>query len=1159
MATALASQLAKIAKQGRNPLDLKEHRKAHSQSLIFDASVAAIQDFDTLYEICVEGYQELCRQDARLSAFSRSLFGENCKTIERTGLTQDQNDDLDTIIERFLILLGPKLSLRPSTLALEWLIRRFRIHEYNTTCLMLTVLPYHTRDNFVRLLSILPKPLSPTLVFLRPYVEKQESLPRHAVVHAATHNHAFFSSWSKYTLDSCRQGSCSPIAVTYWATVAIEVVTAQLDTAIVGRREAQSEREGNVLRRILPVLSEGLTMQDAAEMRSGCFAIVSILTSRVQMEGAAVAALMEAVVEGCKGKLTSTELTCLALVVQSTEILKLPKTVLKAVTAKQDAEELTAALHKIGAQTPAGSLCVALLKAYASRAKGKKRQTSLDDYFRLLKASIEKDLLTAAQLASALAMVVSGSITSSEADQQMLSTLRASLIWPDQSKVARQTVGAALRISGISVVQGLDESQEAQDEPKALGEGQTERMEKPSQVEWDALASQVPSSSFLATFATPLFDVLLQHLTFNPEKPLRLDEFVGLGVFSNQSGSVQLPFVTFLLRILDSKTSSIQKMTALRSLRVLLQRQEQNTDVQVILPYIIFCLGDASPAVRQAASDLTLTAMKLYSNLQKEAENGNQISHLGQGVAYGAEFEGEKDSESQWLSLASIMVFLSRVLVDGLEECRQDPDHIGRSISQALTKAKPTKDKSRGDLDKTHRSVIFNWLCQSAILTKSYMLAFRLLKIVNQVEESKAILKVARLSQMVQSVSRIDDAELEQRCETDGVDAKHFRAEVLKVITNRKEASDAGLAILQALISSNSAPDSTAFRLDALERLKTLWPGMRHDVRPSFAVQLFRIGNTVSQSEDSAFQAAACATLRGMELFAVELGALLEDLPGLISKALANEPAAKKRKRNNGRTELADGDRSEESAWMKTTFCLELVEGSDVKSHSILLPKLFTLLDDMQQFEHHGGQVNAYTQSLLLDCLASSVVHMDTRAAEKISTIQTDLVVDCFRTASGPQVRHSALKLLSVMSKVAPEVIIHSVMPIFTLMGSNVLAMSDDNSIQIVEQTMGSVIPPLLANFRRQKGGPLPGVAELLSGFVAALDHMPGQQRLGVFSTLIDVLRADEFLHALFVLVVDRYDNDRPAINLLVQLASKQNGVALMQVRVKPMSSSKCG
>ena len=126
MATALSTQLAKIAAHSRNPLDLKAQRKAHSQSLIFEPLEAASQDFDTLYEICIDGYRELCRQDVKFVDFSRSLFGERCKGTERTQLTKDQNADLDGVLERCLIRLGPKLALKPALLTLEWLVRRFR-------------------------------------------------------------------------------------------------------------------------------------------------------------------------------------------------------------------------------------------------------------------------------------------------------------------------------------------------------------------------------------------------------------------------------------------------------------------------------------------------------------------------------------------------------------------------------------------------------------------------------------------------------------------------------------------------------------------------------------------------------------------------------------------------------------------------------------------------------------------------------------------------------------------------------------------------------------------------------------------------------------------------------------------------------------------------
>lgn len=126
MASSLATQLAQIRAQGANPLDLKAQKKAHSQSLLFDAQVAATQDFDTIFWICNEGFQELCRLDSRFAAFARSIFGEQSIHADRTQMTALQNSELDGNLEKFLGLVSSRLLLKPALKAVEWLVRRFR-------------------------------------------------------------------------------------------------------------------------------------------------------------------------------------------------------------------------------------------------------------------------------------------------------------------------------------------------------------------------------------------------------------------------------------------------------------------------------------------------------------------------------------------------------------------------------------------------------------------------------------------------------------------------------------------------------------------------------------------------------------------------------------------------------------------------------------------------------------------------------------------------------------------------------------------------------------------------------------------------------------------------------------------------------------------------
>lgn len=125
MVTSLQKQLASIASKSTHQLDLKAQSDLHSKSLLFEPKVAAKQDFDTLYQTCLEGFEELCLLDKRFRPFKVNLFNAHSKTQNRAQMTQKENEALDTLIDRFLSLVSAKLLVRPAIKAVEWLIRRF--------------------------------------------------------------------------------------------------------------------------------------------------------------------------------------------------------------------------------------------------------------------------------------------------------------------------------------------------------------------------------------------------------------------------------------------------------------------------------------------------------------------------------------------------------------------------------------------------------------------------------------------------------------------------------------------------------------------------------------------------------------------------------------------------------------------------------------------------------------------------------------------------------------------------------------------------------------------------------------------------------------------------------------------------------------------------
>jgi U3 small nucleolar RNA-associated protein 10 len=126
MATSLAAQLAQIAANSRTSLNAKALKATHSKSLIWEPRVAAGQTFAEIYQVCHEGFEELCHLDSRFAHFGTTLFSEQSQEADRVQMTAEENAALDKRVDSFLHLVGSRLRLMPAIKAIEWLIRRFR-------------------------------------------------------------------------------------------------------------------------------------------------------------------------------------------------------------------------------------------------------------------------------------------------------------------------------------------------------------------------------------------------------------------------------------------------------------------------------------------------------------------------------------------------------------------------------------------------------------------------------------------------------------------------------------------------------------------------------------------------------------------------------------------------------------------------------------------------------------------------------------------------------------------------------------------------------------------------------------------------------------------------------------------------------------------------
>ncbi|XP_024935549.1 HEAT repeat-containing protein 1 isoform X2 [Cephus cinctus] len=198
--------------------------------------------------------------------------------------------------------------------------------------------------------------------------------------------------------------------------------------------------------------------------------------------------------------------------------------------------------------------------------------------------------------------------------------------------------------------------------------------------------------------------------------------------------------------------------------------------------------------------------------------------------------------------------------------------------------------------------------------------------------------------------------------------------------------------------------------------------------------------------------------------------------------------------------------------WKRGITLLEFIQRADnIEREELLLPVLFDLLRMCLGFEEHSPL--EYTNQLLL----SSIYHLATKSLPiPDAHLHVDLIAQCIRTSRNPQTHHHALLLLVELFRVADmERALHSIMPIFTFMGSSVLRQDDAYSIQIISKTIETIVPVVnAANNERH-------ACEILRVFISSLPDIPEHRRVPLFVKLLQLL--ENHLHLFYLLTFESH------------------------------------
>lgn len=905
-----------------------------------------------------------------------------------------------------------------------------------------------------------------------------------------------------------------------------EAVNGLVDKARSGRNALQKSNDQDLFQLIGPTIRDALVMPKVPGLQIACYMVITVYVAKGDLDDNTITAMMEQLVSGWSTESLRPGLVCLSVLAQYRSAKQMSAKVTRALL---KVHNLPTLLVDIGKEHDLGKLANGLCLALIDRIYKKGDSRGLPLIEPLLLASVLSHQQAGVIFKSLLlaAYKVDDQVDEKgEIRKDLASTIiRLSQVESDVRDVFTQAINDTqvdldelemrldiqIRPRLPPAQPGTDvEMMETADIPNET-ESFEVALERASKLETTAGKSCLGSSS-LGVFGD-LCSIYLSGLA-QPNNMVLFDETPSL----HRDQANKEPFYfSFLMRIWCGPYPTLARVGALDMARNRLKHNDcTGIDYQAILPYGIAALNDPSRKVRQAAADLLTVIGSFYDNVTALARK------WGQKTLY------DKTEAIEQMSLETCQGFFRLILLPSLEECVLNADYIAEITNNALNGgAKGTVEgvETRASrLPHGIRRSVLTFLALHAVFTPLLTLKLRLGICLNRVKSISGTSRTQLLLPLLKQWASLPADEADRLCSFEKLEETAVNQSSLEVLLpNEKE----GLEFILDAIQSEALLLRHNFLHAAFLRIRNLWPSMKTETKHIVAQKMLELTQKDWTDHRSLASTEAADLLRNVELTTDILLYFLDTLEPTAK--MADEPPPGKRRRTSS-SEAHRGLRGQEtpeiSATLKqVTFVLQLVEGSDPEKHPELLNALFNTLSELQYFRVLVGSELGYLQSLVLRSLLAMVPAYKDNTELTIDSTggHGDLLVSCIQKSSSPAVQSTALLLVASLAKVAPGLVLNSVMPIFTQMGTSVLRQSDDYSAHVINQTVKEVVPPLIQSLRKGKISPLAGSSELLLSFVTAYEHIPSHRRLGLFVSLVETLDAKEFLFALLGMLTNMY------------------------------------
>ncbi|ESK96722.1 u3 small nucleolar RNA-associated protein 10 [Moniliophthora roreri MCA 2997] len=354
MVSSLAAQLAQNASLNSSLLVDRSRRK-QTESYLFTGKDADQYDLDSLYALAVNGFLQLVSLNPTLGTYEDALFSHSAKSTDRTLLTAEANSELDASISSFLQALGPYLMEAPTGKVIEWLVRRFRINEFNVEDILALFLPYHETPHFAKMNTILHIKPNTTWSFLLPFKSAAQSVPRIALVSEMTKNTVAARFIASLLPNAIKEERAHRTLIAFNAATLCDFIT-----------RSKSLDEGT-LAYLLPALVDPLQIESPKEAILGSYILIATLSHKCSLTPAALKAFLVAMISRAHQVSVTQLVNALISVCEPQEILdELPSSTVKTfLRVKNINQEIREALGWEGSE----KLIIPLLSGLVRRLK----------------------------------------------------------------------------------------------------------------------------------------------------------------------------------------------------------------------------------------------------------------------------------------------------------------------------------------------------------------------------------------------------------------------------------------------------------------------------------------------------------------------------------------------------------------------------------------------------------------------------------------------------------------------------------------------------------------------------------------------------------------------------------------------------------------------